>query len=1315
MAGAIVDFVVGKLKEQAFQEVLFQWKIKDEVDKISARLANMKGYVEDSSGKGKQDTKVAESWVTQLRDTTLELEDLVEEFMLDSKLVELNTPPFNFCEVKSLFANVQRLVERLKIQFCFHQQLKAMDEKLLALETDKSKYGIKLKTNDERNELLMGSGSGYMVGIEAVGIEKQVEDIAQLIQRPRERMLVITVWGAGGCGKTTLAKQVYERVQNGGIIKSFCWVDVNHSSDIKFVLRETINGLYTSVGTEIPSKLKEADEKCLQHHICDYLNGKRYVVFFDDVWDEKLLSQINIPVHKESAIIITSRDKGIASGSFLAATPHCVEVKPLDSNIACHLFCKYAFPEGNWPNEMVKELGEALVKRCSGLPVAILAMAGLMSTKGDNLKNWKEAVESLEYYSAESEEGGSLKCVNRALLLSYNELPTHLKSCFLYCAMFPKTKSLHVKELIRMCIAEGFIAEHGGRPLEGIARDYLLQLNNRSLIRIVTTESILFRVDDKIEMHDLFRDVAGEVIRREMFAEIKVKHNTKLEWKQRRSLIILEGEPKVNLEKGNMKKLRTLIIHGGGIILNSLPQMLQNMKLLRVLALGRLPDGVKELPNEVGDLIHLRYISLYGNHGIRHLPDSLGRLHNLQTLDLSLTEVESLPKCLSQLMQLRHLFGSYESQMPDIVFTFSQLQTLSGVMINTIQARELVNLTQLTELCITFKEGEECWRAICDSVNKITNLRSLLIRRQSSQFNRFSKGDGMVWEFGNFSPPLYLEKLELQNFQKLVNFTCTLNYLRSINILRCYVDGDFFNSLEKLPSLVLLFIRSYSEEQLLCSDGSFPKLKNLVIECENLTKWEIGKGAMKCVESVSMISCTYLEMLPGGLRELEYLKELSLYFPSQQLVQGISVEGSDRWKVENIPRLTTQHIVNKVPPRRKTKLPPEKPRSLRRPVPCLSSLFIAMMTPLGMDPLYTVPAPPCPIMFSSFKHSTTSSTLYSSFLNALSFQALLDFLIFSLRATIMHLNQATTDKNAAVAKIKTIIITIFGFVQEWPEKSLKERSRTVKLLISPSSLGIEPIKICEILGKHLGGKLAGEVIVLEIKYIKQRQIEEPRRDGSIERVLLNTNLIQGLALAQLPSHTQIFRYSAADVVYRNVQKPQSAVSSEVYRVSMPGSSTQPNFEEFLPSYYCMKGPDSPNSPNRRAPPEYDLTGCSRTTTECVAVLDSLDLEEFHQKETKMEFTKILKLRQACRYSSGEAIFLSAIPSKISPGKWPLNELFEIVMALMDVSFAISDGSSPVRLTEARVKFKSLSSSPISGGREPKSGTPDMAIEMTRES
>nr|GMD84143.1 disease resistance protein RPM1-like [Ipomoea batatas] len=882
MAGVIVDFVIGKLNEHAFQEVIFQWGIKAEVEKITDLLATMKGYIEDSD-KGKQDTKVAETWATQLRDTTLQLEDLVEEF---------------------IFA------KRVRIQFRFHQQLKAMDKKLLDLETDKSKYGIKLKTdNDGRNEVLMGSGSGYMEGIEAVGIDMEVNRIAELIEKRSGQVKLITIWGAGGGGKTTLAKQVHERVKNDRTIDYCWWVDVNHSSDIEYVLRTTINGLYTSVGTEMPSKLEKADRNSLQQHILDYLKGKRYVVFFDDVWDHTLLAKIKLRGNSESSIIVTSRYKNIANGSFLGAAPHYVEVKPLEFDLACSLFCKLALGSHSWPNGL-EGPGKALVEKCTGLPVAILAMARLMSTKGDDPSKWRDALKSLDYYSQEfeSKAGGSLTTLNRALLLSYYELPTHLKSCFLYCAMFPKTYYINPQRLICMCIAEGFINDdtHSGRTLEQIAMDYFLQLKNRSLLQVVPNEYNSKELE-RIEMHDLYRDVACEVIRREMFAEIiKLKQSSrKLEWKQRRSLIILEKGQKVELENcyENMKKLRTLIInHCKGIALNSFPQMLQNMKLLRVLALGWLPDGMEELPNEVGDLIHLRYLDLRVNWKIRHLPDSLGRLHNLQTLNLCHSSVESLPKCVSGLKQLRHLFGSYELQVPDIVFTFSHLQTLSCILINTIQARELVNIPQLTELDIIFKEGEECWRAICDSVKKMTNLHSLTLR-----------SDDELQEFINFSPPLSLEYLELSSFGKLVNFISTPNYLRVIYIDNCDVDGDFFNSLEKLPSLLNLHINSYSGGQLLCSEGSFPKLKELVIVCEKLTKWEIGKGAMTCLESLSMHECKCLEMLPEGLREVEHLKQLHLSCPSEELVQRISVEGSDRWKIEHILRVTIQQDYGEEP------------------------------------------------------------------------------------------------------------------------------------------------------------------------------------------------------------------------------------------------------------------------------------------------------------------------------------------------------------------------------------------------------------------
>lgn len=899
MAGIVVDFLVGKLKEPAFQEITFQLGIKAEIEKITTRLENMKGYVEHL-GRGKQDSNRAENWVNQLRDTSLELEDLVEEFMLDTKLLELNTSPCDFCQVKSLVATVQSFAKKVKMQFCFHQKLKAIDETLVILEEDKSKCKIELRTNVENNDQLLGSGSGYIEGMETVGKDMEFKQIADVIEKCGDHMKVITIWGAGGSGKTTLAKIVYERLKNDGTVDCFSWVEVNQSSDIEYVLRTAINGIYLNIGTKPPQELKTANRNFLQQHILDYLEGKRYVLFFDDVWDQKLLSHIKIPSNCASSIIITSRDKNIAVGSFLGAAPHYVEVKPLEFDSACSLFCKLAFCNNSgasagggtrsWPNDMIKELGEVLVEKCSGLPVAILALARLMCTKGDDPAKWRDALKSLN-----SEFEGSLASLNRALLLSYNELPTHLKSCFLYCAiMLPKTHDIGVEELIRLCIAEGFVNNeevHGGRAPEDIAWGYFLQLKNRSLLQIVDEE--FGEEVGRIQMHDLYRDVACQVIRREMFAEVVLEQNTKVEWKQRR-LMILEGEATVKLDNyENMKKLRTLLINSKRIALStSLPQMLQNLKLLRVLVLEWMPYGMEELPTEVGDLIHLRYIGLKGK--ISHLPESLGRLHNLQTLDICGSYVTNLPKCVSELRELRHLIGN-ELEVPDIVFTFSQLRTLCGIRINTInQAREIVHIKQLTVLRIQF-EGVECLRAICASVEEMTNLRSLLI---------ISTEDDISWEFPNFSPPLFLESLFFMDFHKLAKFTSTPNYLRVIVLGSCSVDVDFFSSLEKLPSLVLLSIDSYMGEKLLCSAGSFPRLKKLDIVCPKVTKWEIGKEAMKGVESLAMQQCKCLKMLPEGLKEVEYLKELHLSLPSQELVQRISVGGADRWKVKHIPRVT---------------------------------------------------------------------------------------------------------------------------------------------------------------------------------------------------------------------------------------------------------------------------------------------------------------------------------------------------------------------------------------------------------------------------
>ncbi|KAL4185559.1 hypothetical protein AMTRI_Chr10g6580 [Amborella trichopoda] len=65
---------------------------------------------------------------------------------------------------------------------------------------------------------------------------------------------------------------------------------------------------------------------------------------------------------------------------------------------------------------------------------------------------------------------------------SYNDLPLHLKSCFLHCSLFPKDNKVDREMLITLWVAEGFIEEGPGKAMEDIADEYFKELLDRSML-----------------------------------------------------------------------------------------------------------------------------------------------------------------------------------------------------------------------------------------------------------------------------------------------------------------------------------------------------------------------------------------------------------------------------------------------------------------------------------------------------------------------------------------------------------------------------------------------------------------------------------------------------------------------------------------------------------------------------------------------------------------------------------------------------------------------------------------------------------------
>lgn len=120
-------------------------------------------------------------------------------------------------------------------------------------------------------------------------------------------------------------------------------------------------------------------------------------------------------------------------------------------------------------------MSHGILKKCHGLPLAIITIASLLAGKS-NRDEWEQVYNSIS--SAFSHQG-----MRDILLLSYYDLPHHLKTCLLYLSMFREDYEIYTEELIWRWVAKGFITKVKGQSADQVTENYFNELVNRSLIQ----------------------------------------------------------------------------------------------------------------------------------------------------------------------------------------------------------------------------------------------------------------------------------------------------------------------------------------------------------------------------------------------------------------------------------------------------------------------------------------------------------------------------------------------------------------------------------------------------------------------------------------------------------------------------------------------------------------------------------------------------------------------------------------------------------------------------------------------------------------
>ncbi|KAJ6934581.1 disease resistance RPP13-like protein 1 isoform X1 [Populus alba x Populus x berolinensis] len=454
---------------------------------------------------------------------------------------------------------------------------------------------------------------------------------------------VVPIVGMGGVGKTTLAQLVYNhrRVQEGFDLKA--WVCVSEDFSVLKLTKMILE--------EVGSKSDSDSLNILQLQLKKRLQGKRFLLVLDDVWNEdyakwdKLLTPLKYGAQGMSMILVTTRNESVASVMRTVPTRH---LKELTEDSCWSLFAKHAFRgENPSAHEELQEIDRAIARKCKGLPLAAVTLGGLLRTKR-NVEEWEKLLES-NLWDLRKDN------ILPALRLSYLYLQPHLKQCFAYCAIFPKDYKFKMDELVLLWMAEGFLVHSVDDEMERAGAECFDDLLSRSFFQQSSVYSSSF------VMHDLMHDLATHVSGQFCFSSSLGENNSSKASRRTRhlSLVVdtIGGFSSTKLENiREAQHLRTFRTspHHRMCPPEIYKEIFQStLGRLRVLFMTNCRDA-SMLSCSTSKLKHLRYLDL-SESDLVTLPEEVSALLNLQTLILKYCrQLDSLPD-LGNLKHLRHL------------------------------------------------------------------------------------------------------------------------------------------------------------------------------------------------------------------------------------------------------------------------------------------------------------------------------------------------------------------------------------------------------------------------------------------------------------------------------------------------------------------------------------------------------------------------------------------------------------------------------------------------------------------------------------
>ncbi|CAI9118119.1 OLC1v1019642C1 [Oldenlandia corymbosa var. corymbosa] len=909
MAESIVSFLVESIGKLLMEEGKFLTGVSQEAGRLHSELKMITAFLKDADVRPHENVgALVKECVSQCKDVAYEAENILEDyaFRLASRTGEKGTI--------SVLKRLAGILNECYIRHKVGLQIQSLNSRISDLTRKFQEYGVKAvaekgeSSGSSRSRLLQQRRMTYSSVAEDedfVGFRHDVETLVEKLMKGDDvsgQYGVVSINGMGGCGKTTLARKVYNHPSVKGHFDAKAWVCISQ----QWQTRNLLQGILVSF---LPDRRQEIDrwsDNEIVGELLRFQKDKKCLVVLDDIWSIDAWESIEaaFPLRKEgNKILITTRNENVAKH----IGPHGYHHKPrlLSEDEGWELLQKKALNHelatGYGDIYKLEALGREMVRLCGRLPLAVVVLGGILATKESSFHEWNSVSRNIKVYLGKGEsiiqqQQGEGK-VGEILALSYYDLPYNLKPCFLYLSGFREDEDIDVLRLYHLWIAEGMVLEKDRvreeETMIDVAERYLEELAKRCIVQVKSSGSEFARSRkyESCRMHDLMRDLCLAKSREEKFLEVihhgledgaspstncntsSIHRVTVYVWggKDEREIVPSESESARRL-------IRTLALHYAGELILELPMPMpvltkfDKFKMLRSLILDKVACMFEFA---IGKLIHLRYLNLSSSYLILS-PASMNRLQHLETLDVSGLNIEWTNKDVPlKLTRLRHLYlesslfreGAVRMQII-VPSTIEIIRLYNAIM----EVRSFSEVTNLRELYVLLNDD---LKDVEETIKFISN--SNLLREATF---KFSKAEAVLPLFA----PLFSSNLQyLSLFGPLQNMlpkhhSQMLRNLSQLHMYHSELRKDPMETLEKLPCLQKLILGTYSfaGEEMVCHSTGFPELRYLLFEdLPFFEKWTVEVGAMPNLAYLHMNYCG-LTSFPEGLLSIATLKDVVL-------------------------------------------------------------------------------------------------------------------------------------------------------------------------------------------------------------------------------------------------------------------------------------------------------------------------------------------------------------------------------------------------------------------------------------------------------